>query len=141
MNTVRLSVLTLAFAALLSGPAAAADQAGATSRAQVLAELDEAVRTGSLITNESGLSQRELNPSLYPAAAPVAGPTRAQVLAELAEARQKGQLIGGENGLTQAEQFPGQYPVAATAPGKTRAQIKAELEEAIRSGGLFREVG
>jgi len=42
------------------------------TRAQVQAELAEAVRNGERIVGDSGMSEREISPGLYPACPPVA---------------------------------------------------------------------
>jgi hypothetical protein len=87
------------------------------TRAQVQAELAEAIRTGNLLASgESGLRLNEVNPSKYPAKAVLAGKSRAQVLAELNETKHLGLLnvVGND------------YPVAITP----------EQAEQIRQAGL-----
>lgn len=72
----------LVLAAIASGQTFAAEPAPLT-RAQVLAELEQARKDGTLIVdNEAGLTAREVRPDLYPAA-PASSKTRAAVLAEL----------------------------------------------------------
>lgn len=84
------------------------------TRAQALAELDEARRNGDLIPNgESGLTLREMHPDRYPRREAVAGKTREQVKAELAEAIRTGDIYaGGESGLKLNQLYPDQYPKA-----------------------------
>ena len=86
----------------------------ARTRAEVLAELEAAQRSGDLLADgESGLKLNELYPSRYPQPVVVAGKTRAQVKAELAEAQRTGDLLaGGESGLKLNELSPGAYPKA-----------------------------
>lgn len=82
MKKLTASTLLLALAAIASGQAFAAEPAQLT-RAQVLAELDQARKDGTLIVdNEAGLTAREVRPDLYPAK-PASSKTRAAVLAEL----------------------------------------------------------
>ena len=138
MNRSILSSITLAVAALASGYAMAADTSAPLTRAQVQAELAEAVRTGDIfVDGESGLKMNELFPSRYPAKAVVQGKTRAQVQAELAEAVRTGEIfVDGESGLKMNGLFPSVYPAKATIQGKTRDQVNAELTEALRMGML-----
>ena len=49
------------------------------TRAQVKAELAEAVRTGDISSARAGVNLNQLNPSRYPPKAPVAGKTRDDV--------------------------------------------------------------
>lgn len=82
MNKRIASFLLVSLSALSAGQALAAEPAGLT-RAQVLAELEQARKDGTLIVdNEAGLTAREVRPDLYPSAASN-GKTRAEVLAEL----------------------------------------------------------
>jgi predicted RNase H-like HicB family nuclease len=102
-------------------------EAGKT-RAQVLAELAEAQRTGNILASKDagdefgsgGLKKlNELNPAAYPAKVSEAGKTRAQVLAELAEAQRTGDIVaskdagdefGASNGRKLNEIYPNLYP-------------------------------
>ena len=107
-------LLPLVFAAT-AGTAMA--QSAPLTRAQVQAELAEAVRTGDLLADtERGLKLNELYPSNYPAQPSQVGKTRAQVMAETAEARRLGLLDVSEN----------EYPKIATP----------EQVEQIRQAGL-----
>jgi Domain of unknown function (DUF4148) len=82
------------------------------TRAEVLAELEAARRSGDLLADgESSLKLNELHPSLYPPRPVVVGKTRAQVVAELAQAQRSGDMLAaGDLGLTLKELHPGQYP-------------------------------
>lgn len=98
MNRKTLSTLTLALAALAAGNALAADAATPKTRAQVLAELAEAQRTGDIVAHgDSGKKLNELYPSQYPAKAATRAYTREQVLAELAQAKRSGEFVPGNN--------------------------------------------
>ena len=123
------------FAAL--GAAAHAD--GGMTRAQVKADLAEAMRSGNMLAaGEIGLTLRELNPQRYPAPVVAAGKTRTQVKAELAEAIRTGDITANdESGLTAYEEHPQLYPAHVVVAGKTRAQVQAELAEAIRTGDML----
>ena len=122
MKTSYASAIVFALSALASGYAAAGDHGGrgyqlsesdasasfvsTKTRAEVLAELAEAQRTGDIVANvgnsNSGKKLNELYPERYPAKPAVQGKTRAQVLAELAEAQHNGELVanlgGGHSG-------------------------------------------
>lgn len=114
---------------------AAAQVHAGTTRAQVEAELAEAIRTGNMMANgESGLTMRELYPGSYPAPAAAAAipVSRGQVKAELQDARSQGTTaIISEGGMTSGDESP------KMAMGKTRAQVRAELAEAIRTGNMI----
>jgi ABC-type transporter Mla subunit MlaD len=103
-------------------------EAGKT-RAQVLAELAEARRTGDIQAGKdagfdefnSGAFKKlnELNPTAYPAKVSESGKTRAQVLAELAEAQRTGDIVADKdagdefstaNGRKMNEIYPSFYP-------------------------------
>ena len=124
---------------LLAALGAAAHAEGSMTRAQVKAELAQAIRTGNMLApGESGLTLRELNPQLYPGLVVAAGKTRAQVKAELADAIRTGDIMASdESGLTLNEEYPQLYPAPVVLAGKTRAQVQAELAEAIRTGDLL----
>jgi hypothetical protein len=65
------------------------------TRDQVLAELEEAQRTGNILAQgNSGKLLNELYPSQYPAKAVTQGLTRAQVVAELEQAQRSGDDFG-----------------------------------------------
>lgn len=104
------AALALATASLFAGQAMAANSQSSLSRAQVQAELEEAVRTGNVIVNESGLKLNEMYPHNYPEQQPVSTLTRAQVQAELDEAVRTGNIITDESGLKQNEIYPHLYP-------------------------------
>lgn len=87
------------------------------TRAQVLAELAEAQRTGDIVVNvgANGNSKKlnELYPERFPAKTVAQGKTRAQVLSELAEAQRTGDIVVnvGANGNSKKlnELFPERY--------------------------------
>ena len=99
MKTSHATAIVLLVATLGSGYAVAADTAThSVTRAQVLAELADAQRTGDIVDTKTGKRLNELNPSLYPAKAAVQGVTREQVLAELAEAKRTGDIVDTKTG-------------------------------------------
>lgn len=112
MKTSYASAIVLALSALAASHAiaggrgyqfSAADTAASVAsnktRAEVLAELAEAQRTGDIAANIGNSSKKlnELYPERYPAKPVAQGKTRAQVLAELAEAQLSGELVASEN--------------------------------------------
>jgi hypothetical protein len=109
------------------------------TRAQVVAELAEAIQAGDQPgSGEAGLQLNEQFPSLYPARTTGLANTRAGVRAELAEATRTGEMqAAGESGMTLGEQFPSNYPARSAADALTRAQVKAELAEATRTGDVL----
>jgi D-alanyl-D-alanine carboxypeptidase len=127
MNTKLLSSVALALATLSAGSAFAAEPATSVTRAQVLAELAEAQRTGNIMDAQSGKMLNELHPNLYPAQAKAPGLTRAQVLAELAEAKRTGEIVDAKSGKKLNELNPNQLPGQGryqqrdprTGPGRT----------------------
>lgn len=128
-------LLPLMFAAT-AGTAMA--QNAPLTRAEVKAQLAEAVRTGDLIADgQTGLKLNEINPTNYPAKADQLGKTRAQVKAELVEALRTGDLVANsETGLKLNQINPSNYPAQPSQMGKTRAQVVAETAEANRLGLL-----
>jgi hypothetical protein len=137
MNRTAVSVLALSVAAFASTAALADEPALAKTRAQVLAELADAQRTGDVLDIASGLKLNELNPSRYATPAQGTAKTRAQVQAELAEAVRTGEIVVIEHaGLKANEVNPAAYPAKPAAQGKTREQVKAELAEAKRKGTM-----
>ncbi|MEG2630452.1 MAG: DUF4148 domain-containing protein, partial [Comamonas sp.] len=113
------SILILSLTAAVAGQAMAAEPAGLT-RAQVLADLAQAQRSGNIIDNFTGLPLNQLNPQSFPAQAQAQGKTRAQVLAELEQARAQGQL---------AQYFETDYPLNAAQgqpgiPGKEADELR-----------------
>jgi len=98
MNRTRFSAIAIAFAALSAGqamaagpivngeiyPADAVAQASTVTRAQVKAELADAIRTGVLAQNGEIPAQ---------AAVQTAGKSRAEVKAELANAQRTGTVL------------------------------------------------
>jgi predicted RNase H-like HicB family nuclease len=124
---------------LLAALGAAAHADGSVTRAQVKADLAEAMRTGNMIASgESGLTLRELNPQRYPAPVLAQGKTRAQVSSELADAIRTGNIMASdESGLRLNEEHPQLFPAQVVAAGKSRAEVRAELAEAIRTGDML----
>ena len=135
MNTLRSSLALLLVATF--GVGAARAQAPLT-RADVMAQLQEAARTGELMApGDSGMKLAELHPDRYPKAAPVAGKTREQVNAELQAALRRGDIVAnGDLGKSENELFPQRYPAARLGAGTTRAQVRAETAQAIRTGDI-----
>lgn len=127
---------TLTSALLLSAFSAGAIAQPLITREQVQAELREAIRTGSIVDGEDGLTRYERNPSAYPARPVVVGKTNEQVKIELREAIRTGDIVDGEEGLTRFERNPSAYPARTAFAGKTRDAVKAELAEAIRTGDM-----
>ena len=79
------------------------------TRAQVLAELAEAQRTGNKLDTHTGKMLNELYPSMYPPKPVVQGETRTQVLAELAEAQRTGNMLDAHTGKMLNELYPAIY--------------------------------
>lgn len=81
------------------------------TRAEVKAELAEAVRTGNIVADgQTGALAKDLFPAQYPKEAVAAGKTRAQVKAELAEARRTGNIVvDAETGLTERALYPHRF--------------------------------
>ena len=111
------------------------------SRADVIAQYQEAARTGDLIApGDSGLKLNELAPNRYPRPQAEAGLTRSQVVADLQAATRNGEVLAdGDSGLKLDELYPQRYPTspALAVAGKTRAQVRAETLEAIRTGDIL----
>ena len=120
------------------GLSAAGAQTG-KSRAEVRAELDEAMRLGQLLDGTTGQPMNLLYPGMYPqssapsmtspvqaARAPIAplGKTRAEVKAELNEAIRTGSLVYGEHGETLRDLYPHRYPsTLASEPAGVRVAV------------------
>ena len=128
-------VSTLAYAVEATQPAPVSASEGKT-RAQVKAELADAIRTGDIASGISGLKLNEIYPGSYPRKPRVATKTREEVNAELAEAIRTGDIVIGQTGLKAYEEFPRRYPPRPVIAGKTREEVKAELAEAIRNGDI-----
>src|SRR5690554_2494508 len=135
MKGTQLSAIAIAFSTLFAGQAMAAHDAPVT-RAQVQAELAEAVRTGNIVPGESGQRLNQLYPNNYPAQQTSSTVTRAQVKAELAEARRTGNIAVSESGAKLNDLYPQNYPAQHDVASKTREQVRTELAEAI-SNGLY----
>ena len=124
---------------LLAALGAAAHADGGMTRAQVKAELAEAMRTGNMLAaGESGMTLRESSPQRYPAPVVALGKSRAEVKMELADAIRTGDIMANdESGLRVNEEFPQRFPARIVAAGKSRAEVKSELAEAIRTGDML----
>lgn len=140
MTRTHASMIGLVFSALFAGHAMAADAGTSLTRAQVKAELAEAVRTGDVVVVEHGAKMNEIFPQLYPVQDATPGMTRAQVQTELAEAVRTGNMAPGEGAVALNEAFPQLYPAQHEMAGKTRDEVKAELAEAVRMGHLERHI-
>ena len=93
--------------------------AAAKTRAEVVAELQEARRTGDIVVGDIGLTQYEINPRNFPARAVAQGKTREQVRAEFAEAVRSGDIVAnGETGQTLRELYPQRYMTTVVAHGE-----------------------
>jgi len=134
LTTLATLTIALAGAATLATSAYAQDSEQPKTREQVLAELAQAKREGTIPGGQLWLTPRERFPEKYHVAASTT--TRDEVLADLAKARREGTIPSGVLWLTPRERSPEKYPVAATAP-KSRAQVKAEYAEAVRTGDLI----
>ena len=109
MTHTKVSTIVCAFSAVFVGQAIASNDSVVT-RAQVKAELAEAIRTGNIVTGESSAKLNEQFPHLYPQQAAASSVTRAQVKAELAKAIRTGNMVEGESGVKLNEIYPGKYP-------------------------------
>lgn len=109
------------------------------TRADVIAQYDEAARTGDLLApGDSGRKLNELYPDRYPKTAPTTALTRVQVVADLQAAIASGNVLApGDSGLKMNELYPQHYPASTAVAGKTRAQVHAETLEAIRTGDIL----
>jgi hypothetical protein len=111
------------------------------TRADVVAQYEEAVRTGDVLApGDSGMKLNELYPNRYPKAISATPLTRDQVVADLQAAIRSGEVAApGESGMKMNELFPQRYPAAAgtTVAGKTREEVRAETLEAIRTGDIL----
>lgn len=110
MKTI-ISVVAMALSTLAAGQALAADPGAAKTRAEVKAELAEAIRSGNMIAdNESGATFQQLFPQRYAQQPVGVAKTRAEVKAELADAIRSGNMISdGESGATFKQRYPGLY--------------------------------
>jgi ribosomal protein L31E len=133
LTTLATLAIALAGAATLATSAYAQDSEQPKTREQVLAELAQAKREGTIPSGVLWLTGRERFPEKYHVAASTK--TRDEVVAELAQARREGTIPSGVLWLTGRERFPEKYHVAAST--KTRAEVKAEYAEAVRTGDLI----
>ncbi|WP_382152658.1 hypothetical protein [Hydrogenophaga sp. ANAO-22] len=115
------------------------------SRAEVKAELAEAIRTGDIVADgQTGAKANELFPAQYAqaradkavTATAAVGKTRAEVRAEVAEAIRTGDyVIDGQTGVKANELFSGQYAQPVLADSKARGDVRAERVESRSSNG------
>ena len=122
---------------------AAVAPASTKTRAEVIAEMAEAKRTGNVMAptltslDYAGYSTAKLNevfPSRYPAVAAAPAKTRAEVRTELAEAQRTGDMpadtllslvYAGVPGQKLKDVYPTQYPVKARAATVTHVVASA----------------
>ncbi len=130
MTRTQLSAIAIAFGVMLSAPVFAADNGPAT-RAQVKAELAEAIRTGNMVFDETGQLYNEFFPHNYPAQQ-TSSKTREEVRAELAEAVRTGNIVFDETGQLYNEFYAHNY-ADQTVASKTREEVQMELAEAMRN--------
>lgn len=109
------------------------------TRAEVLAQYEQAMRTGDVLASgDSGRKLNELYPDRYPKTGTTPALTRAQIVAELQAAARSGDVLApGDSGLKMNELYPQRYPAATAITGKTREQVRAETLEAIRTGDML----
>ena len=107
-----LPALTLALLAVYAGQAMP-QNTGPKTRAEVQAELQEAIRTGNMPANdESAHMLNEVNPSAYPTKPTGPAKTREQVKAELEEAKRTGNMpADNESGRMLKDVYPNRYPL------------------------------
>src|SRR5690606_36898551 len=105
MTRTQISTVALAISALFAGQAMAADNGPAT-RAQVKAELAEAVSTGNFIANVTGELAKDAYSQAYPGEQNVASKSRDQVRAELTEAVRTGNVIANVTGERMNQAYP-----------------------------------
>lgn len=134
MTRTQISTIALAVSALFVGQAMAADNGPAT-RAQVKAELAEAVRTGNVVANVTGELKNQAFPKSYPAQQNVASKSRDQVRAELADAVRTGNVIANVTGQRMNQAYPQAYASQQNVASSSPASAGAELAEAARDQG------
>jgi hypothetical protein len=111
----------------------------ALTRAEVIAEYQDAVRAGEILApGDSGQKLNERFPDRYPKPRGAAPATREQVVAELQAATRSGDVLAaGDSGMKLNERSPERYPAPTAAIGKTRDEVRAETLEAIRTGNVL----
>ena len=107
MTRTQISAIAIALSAIVAGPAIAADNGPAT-RAQVKAELAEAIQNGTMVYDEIGQTFRDFYPHNY-ASEQNASKSRAEVSAELAHAIETGNVSFDEYGRNHNEFFVHNY--------------------------------
>lgn len=139
MTRTQISAIAVAFSAFITGSAMAANTALMT-RADVQAEMADAVRTGNVTVGESGQRMNEVFPNNYSAEQARSSTTRAQVQAELAEAIRSGNVVIGESGRRFNEVAPQNYQAQQNIASTSREEVRAELAEAAANGTLYRHI-
>lgn len=124
----------LILALLFTGQSMAAPTVAPVTREQVMAELADAIRSGDVSLEESGVKLNEQFPKNYPARQIVSSKSRGQVQAELVDAVRMGNVSLEESGVKLNEEFPHNYAGQRNVAGKSREQVQAELAEARRTG-------
>lgn len=119
-------LIPLGLALLLATAASAAIAQEPLTRAQVIADLKEAQRTGDLVTGYSGLRQNEIAPERFPPKPAQPGKTRQQVREELAEALRTGDIVTGYSGLKRHEINPSLYAAARARTPEVLAQTRPQ---------------
>ena len=127
-----LPVLSFAVATLFAGQAMALNVNTTPTRAEVQAELAQAINAGEMLSGDSSQTLREMYPAVYPSQ-PVAVKTRAEVRAELEQAVREGNVVTGESSATLSEMYPAAQQDVAV---KSRAQVQSELADAVRAGDM-----
>jgi len=131
-----LPVLSFAVATLFAGQAMALNVNTTPTRAEVQAELAQAINAGEMLSGDSSQTLREMYPAVYPSQ-PVAVKTRAEVRAELEQAVREGNVVTGESSATLSEMYPALYSAAQQDVAvKSRAQVQSELADAVRAGDM-----
>ena len=138
MTKTKLSAIALAFTTVFATQAMAADN-GQVTRAEVKAELAEAIQNGQMVINESGVPMYKVFPHNYPQQN-TSTVTREQVRAELAEARHAGNVVVSESGKTAREIMPHNYGGPDNVATKSREEVRTELAEAYAYGWMDRHI-
>jgi len=133
LTTLATLAIAVAGAATLATSAYAQDSEQPKTREQVIAELAQAKREGTIPSGVLWLTGRERFPEKYHVAPSTT--SRGEVVADLAKAKREGAIPSGVLWLTGRERFPEKYHVAAST--KTRAEVKAEYAEAVRTGDII----
>jgi Domain of unknown function (DUF4148) len=139
MKVIRpLSLVFMTMALAAAGTAGA--QEGKT-RAQVVAELEQAIKSGDVITGDLGRKRNEIAPASYAAKIQQPGKTREQVKAELADAVRTGDIVTGDLGFKRNEIAPRLYalPALTNARKAFQPEVQAPPTETIQPNLAFGE--